>query len=260
MKKKIYLFLLISSVCFGQFPGENIEMLENADLLLKPKAPTLQKYGYDNFYINEKLKKKYACCESFNSRHASLEGREFKVVKITPIEFSSDYILELSAKNGETIYFKYSSMYEHLFPFKFLSKVSKEIYCSRINVTNDKFDGTSRSSTPYVGGAKFIKYVDGEKTTIYFTINETGSTLNVNKKGLILLFQGSEKIEFPDANIDVEASSSGYVYSAFVTLSKEHIDVFLNNKITDNRLYVYDGSFKEEDAELLINYLSCLVE
>ena len=78
---------------------------------------------------------------------------------------------------------------------------------------------------------------DGKSNT-YMSVNELGSTINVGKKGLILLLENGKKIELPNAEIHakVHKGRRGYVYSAFIELIKEDIDLIINNPITDNRL------------------------
>lgn len=92
------------------------------------------------------------------------------------------------------------------------------------------------------------------------SINELGSTINVGIKGLTLLLENGKKIERPNADIDakVNKGGSGYLYSAFIELTKEEIDLLINNPITDNRLYIYDGQIK--NGAKLSEYLKCLTK
>lgn len=48
------------------------------------------------------------------------------------------------------------------------------------------------------------------------------------------------------------------MYSAFIKLSKKEINLLLNNRITDNRLYIFDDTVDKDSANKIIEYLKCL--
>lgn len=77
MKKLILFSLSILTLnSFGQnFPGNDIQLLVGKELKVKEVAASLQKYGYDRFFTDIKLKKKYDCCQSYNSKYESLAGK-----------------------------------------------------------------------------------------------------------------------------------------------------------------------------------------
>ena len=106
-----------------------------------------------------------------------------------------------------------------------------------------------------------MKVIDRGETTIYLIVRVSGSTLNVGKEGLYILFEDGTKLIKPDAKIDVEVSSgSGYVYSAFVPLSQSEIKLLINKDITDKRTYLYDGTVDNESAKEIREYLKCLTK
>ena len=124
----------------------------------------------------------------------------------------------------------------------------------------DKFIGDTTYMTPYASGFSFVKKKKGKSETIYLAKNEPGSTLNVGKKGLIILLENGKRIDKPNAELDVKASTygSGYVYSVLAELTADDVNLLLNNLITDSRLYIYDGTTNKEDAKTLIEYLKCI--
>src|SRR5690606_30521893 len=129
-------------------------------------------------------------------------------------------------------------------------------YCKDIETTTDKFTNEITSRSDYSEGISFLKITKNGSSKVYLAINESGSTVNVGKKGLILLLENGKKIEKPNAPIDVEAGRSNYVYSAFIELTKAEIDLIINNPITADRLYIYDGEIKF--GAKLSEYLKCL--
>jgi hypothetical protein len=256
--------ILISNYSFGQnFPGNDVDLLLNKEIKVKEKDESLQKYGYDHFYKNDKLKKKYDCCESYNSKYSGLVGKVFKVLSAEPYKnIIGTEKYKLKIENAETgiIYFDYSPKYEHSFPFEVIGGLDlpEDFYCKNIETTTDKFDGKTTSRSDYSEGIAFIKVVKDNSSKIYMTVNEIGSTINVGKKGLILLLENGKKIDRPNAKLDTKVNKGGrgYVYSAFIELTQAEIKLIIENKITDNRLYIYDGVIK--NGEKLSEYLKCL--
>lgn len=107
------------------FLSEDVYCYKNQLLYVLPKTKSLQKYGYDYFYKTKKMEKKYACCQSYNSRYESLANRYFYVTEInhhpkykTSILYAGKYYFTLKDKDtDEIVYFEYSSKYEDSFPF-----------------------------------------------------------------------------------------------------------------------------------------------
>ena len=266
-----YLFflmtLLLSTIAFGQdlFPAYDTAMISGRELKVKPIAETLQRYGYDGFFIDEKLKKKFECCDGVNSKYKSLVDKIFKVVEIQPytdILNQRKYTLKLTNTETGDIYFDYDPRYKHLWNFHFVGehKIPEGFFCRNIEMIADKFKGDTTYMTPYASGFSFIKKKKGKDEIIYLSKNQPGSTLNVNEKGLIVLLENGKRLDKPSAKLKVKSSSygSGYVYSAFEILTPSDIDLLLNNLITDSRLYIYDGETNKEDAKTLVEYLKCI--
>lgn len=265
MKQKILIaIILISNITFGQnFPENDVNLLLNKEIKVKEKNESLQKYGYDNFFKTEKLKKKFDCCESYNSKYDGLVGKTFNVLSAEPyknIIGADKYKLKLENTETGIIYFDYDPRYEHSFPFEVLGGLDlpEDFYCKKIETTTDKFNGKTTSRTDYSEGVSFIKITEDKSSKIYMSINEIGSTLNVGKKGLILLLENGKKINRPNAklNTKINKGGRGYIYSAFFELTQGEIKLIIENKITDNRLYIYDGVIK--NGEKFGEYLKCL--
>lgn len=71
MKVKLTSLLLLISTCiFGQgiFPGNDTSLISGQQLKVTPLDKMFQKYGYEGFYKDEKLKKIYECCDGINSK------------------------------------------------------------------------------------------------------------------------------------------------------------------------------------------------
>lgn len=279
MKKLLLLsIILISGLTYGQdFPAKSVDLLLNKTVKPKALKESMQKYAYKNFYSKfdtvskklEKYKKGHRAFPkgTFQSDYDKLVGKEFLVTKIYDQKstLSSDEgrysVLELKNPELGTVFYNYDSKYDFEFELEVVGglELPEGFYCKDIETTTDKFNGETTASSDYSEGIKFLKITKNGSSKIYMAINESGSTLNVGEKGLILLLENGNKIERPNAKIDVDTGSGrNYVYSAFIELTKKEIDLIINNPITDDRLYIYDGEIK--NGAKLSEYLKCLTK
>lgn len=270
--------ILITNLSYGQesFPAERVDLL--LDKTVKPKviSKSMQVYAYKNFYSKfdtlskklEKYKKQHRAYPntSSTSDYNKLVGKEFNVVKIfsqkTAISLDEGRYFVLQLQNDElgTIYYDYDSKYDFNYELEVMGGLDlpEGFYCKDITIETDKFTGETKAISNYSEGISFIKVTKDEVSKIYLTINESGSTPNVGKKGLILLLENDKRIERVNAEIDVKTGSRNYVYSAFIELSEAEIDLLLKNDIIADRLYIYDGEIK--NGKKLREYLKCLTK
>jgi hypothetical protein len=277
MKKVLLLFgfVIISLISFSQktdtaanFPRKHAELLLGKELKVLPKDVKWQEFGYSGFYKHKNFDKEimpklYSSDDNISSKYSSLVGKVFKVLSIEPYKniIGTDKF-KLEIENSETgiIYFDYDSKYEFDFPFKVVGGLNlpEGFYCEDVTTTVDKFTGDTTYTSKVSEGTAFIKVKNGNKSVIYISKNQPGNTLNVKEKGFILLLQNGFRIDKPDAPIDVESNGSGgWVYSVFVALNENDIKLLTENAITDDRLYIYDGTIKY--GKTLMEYLKCIV-
>ena len=259
MKKLLLVLIALPMIGFGQFPGKDVNLLLNKELKVLPKAESLHEYGYDYFFKNKKMKKKYACCDSYNSKYKALVNKVFKVINIEP--YNSDYKLLLENDETGTVYFKYSTRFKHSFPFEVIGGLDYPagFFCKDIKKTEDKFNNEVTYRSPLLEDLNFTKFVKNDNIVYYLSCNTIGSTVVVDGKGVILLLDNGEKIEWSEEKIDVKVSSGGnYVYSCFIRLSSEDIAKLQQNNISDFRLYIFDN--KVENSEKYKQYINCMVE
>lgn len=282
MKKIIFscIFCLTFLNIFSQsFPENNPELLLNK--IVKPKeiSETLQKYAYKNFYLefdkekkqftkDDKKNKPFATGPSYSviSDYSKLVGKEFKVLEIFEIipkySFSGkEYAIEIENSEIGKIFYKYDPKYEHSFELEVVGGLDypTDFFCSKIEHQKDKFEDKETFFTPYENGISFMKTIEKGKTSIYLSVRVNGSTLNVGKKGLNILFEDGTKFTKAEASIDTKVSSgSGYIYSAFIQLTQADIKLLTEKNITDTRVYIYDGTVDKDSAKKIREYLKCL--
>jgi len=131
--------------------------------------------------------------------------------------------------------------------------------CSFIKTTIDKFDGTITMRSPIDNPCLFIKHIRNGDTTLIFRPTASGSTLNTNIKGVIILFKDGTKIERPNEIINVNsATGTGWEYSAYMHLTKEEEAQFLISPMTDYRLYIYDATVTNYAGKIYQKILNCI--
>lgn len=165
--------------------------------------------------------------------------------------------------SGQRIYFKYDKKYEDSFPFNTSTiNYPADYFCSKIEKEKDEFTNELRFSSPLMNGRQIspmtiYKYINKGKTVYYLSLRTNGSTVNVNKSGVIILFQDGTKWTRA-SKIDVEAGSNGFEYSAFITLTPTDLTTFLTKRIKKFRLYIYDEEVNSSDADRFKLYTECI--
>ena len=259
--------------------GEDVYLYKNALLKIDPKPTGNLNYCFygtlkdcqaaynDNVLYPEKDYK-------FNTSKTKLEGRIFSVDKIINKE-GDDFTGKASRINApililkdtttkEIIYFKYDVKYATTsYGFPFLTNVTlpEEYFCNKLESKKDDFSGEITIQNPYSQATKeyIYKIINKSDTTYYLSLKAYGSTVTVDGKGVIILFENGSKLEKPDEKIDVKVGQKDYDYSCFIRLSKEDIELLRKNKISKYRLYIYDTNLSSFSAESLVKYTNCIV-
>ncbi len=103
------------------------------------------------------------------------------------------------------------------------------------------------------------KHINKGKSVYYLSLRTYGSTVNVNETGVIILFTDGTKWT-RQSKIDVDAESSGFEYSAFITLALTDLTTFSTKKIKKFRLYIYDEVVNSSDADKFKLFVKCVKE
>lgn len=177
--------------------------------------------------------------------------------------FTKPIFILKDISSGQIIYYKYDKEDETKFPFV-TSKINYPVnyLCSKIEKEKDDFTNELRFSSPLMSGREILpmtihKYINKGKSTFYLSLSVTGNTVNVNKNGVIILFQDGTKWTRA-SKIDVESGSSGFDYSTFITLTPNDIMTFSTKKIKKFRLYIYDKEVNSSDADKFKLYTECI--
>ena len=259
--------------------GEDVYLYKNALLKIDPKPTGNLNYCFykslkdcqtafnDNVLYPEKQYK-------FTTSKAKLEGRIFNVDKIIDKQ-GNDFTGKASRVNApiliikdtttkEVIYFKYDVKYATTsYGFPFLTNVTlpEDYFCDKLESKKDDFSGEITIQNPYsLTTEEYIyKKINKSDTTYYLSLKAHGSTITVDGTGVIILFEDGSKLEKPDEKIDVKVGQKDYDYSCFIRLSKDDIQLLRKNKISKDRLYIYDTNLSSFSAESLVKFTTCIV-
>jgi hypothetical protein len=179
--------------------------------------------------------------------------------------FDKPIFLLKDIANGQIIYYRFDKENETKFPF-ITSKINYPIdyFCSQIQEQKDEINNEIKLSSPLIRGNKILpltisRYVNNGKSIFYLSLNAKGNTVNVNQKGVTVLFQDGTKWT-KACKIDVQAGYSGYDYSAFITLTKNDLITFSTKEIKKFRLYIYDTEINPSDASKFRMYTECIMK
>ena len=166
----------------------------------------------------------------------------------------------------QLIYFKYDKIVDSDFPFLTTkTKYNATILCNQIMREVDEFTNEININTPYPGLGEsssviLYKSIKSGKTVYYLSLQTNGSTLNVSKQGVTVLFEDGTKFSKPTAALDVDAADDGYAYSAFIPITLTEVQIFTKKRIKKFRLYIYDGEISPQTAEKFTFFSKCVID
>lgn len=265
MKKITTLILiLISMNLFSQeqfFVGEDSELLIGKKVTLKEG-----KSYYSGFYKDSKIKK-LLYKDGLGNNPDKLKGIEFLVTKTitNPNKYNlgKDLVLILESEKTGTVYYAYDPESSESFELNIIGGITlpEGYLCKYLEVEKDKFSSKVTTRTPTNYEYAIIKVVENNEITIYLKLQSYGSTLNINEKGLKILFSDGTIITKPDEKIDYksESGTKGWTYSCFFSLNIDDLDKLSKKTITDYSLYIYEREIKDSNAIELREYLKCML-
>lgn len=134
--------------------------------------------------------------------------------------------------------------------------------CKGITMEINKFSGDTTYRSPLLLDVHFT-LVKNELKEFYLSLQCIGSIASVGNKGVVILFSDNQRLEFPKAKIDCDVNSygEGFIYSSFIKLKAEDIEILKNFLITDFQLYIFESkNIKPKQSEKFKEYLNCLLE
>ncbi|MNK21294.1 hypothetical protein D3C87_395480 [compost metagenome] len=257
MKKIIVVFaLLLSLSAIAQnFPERRPQLLIGKELKVTPFKITEYEKGYKKFYSDIEMRKTYLEKDKYSSFTPveQLEGRVFKVTAVEasdPTEKNYSRLTLVDETKGETLYYKYDRRFEKNFHFEVVGglKLPADLYCDFITEKKDKFTDEIIYSSELLQGMVFTKIKKGAGAKYFISVSDYKEEQYLGKKGVIILLENNKRIDRPDVVIEVGPESKyGFSHSATFELTLKEVNLLIDNKMTDVRLYTFDGEVGYQD-------------
>lgn len=288
MKKLILLVSLYFSICNSFYAqrfteyyfGEDVYLYKNALIKFNSEKATSLNYMFygalkdcQELFNNNVLypDKQYA----FSTDKEKLTNRIFSVEQIINKEgkefvgkaskYNAPILLLKDTTSKELIYFKYdtkNTVLNYYFPFLTSVNINKDYFCNKLESKKDDFTGETKIQNPISLTTKeyIYKNINQSDTTYYLSFETTGvGEPIVDGKGVIILFENGSKLEKPNEEIDVKVGQKDYVYSCFIKLTKQDLDLLRKNNISKYRLYIFDAKLSQYESIRLQNYIDCII-
>ena len=265
MKKNLLIAfaLFVSILVYAEdFAGENVELYRGKTI--EVTDPSFGR-NYQNYY--SKFDKKNLRLDKTNPKvqYNPTKGTQWVVKEIYKDKLFNDYILELISGKS-VVYYNYNKAVKRSLEFKVIGglDIPEGFYCDDFTYTEDKFSNlrvyTSKPTDGFTISVGF-RVVDGEKyTAFHLHKNTIGRSCEVGKKGFIMLLENGDKIEKPDAEIEVNVNPTGsaYVYSVDIPLTDEDLQKLSQYRITDTKTYIFTSQIDE--GEKIMHYIKCAMK
>jgi hypothetical protein len=218
-------------------------------------------YPSDEYeFVTEKdslMNKIFLVSDIVDKNGKSLIGNEYIPYLDNPI-----FVL-IDTFYNQTLYFKYEKNYDFNFPFdSFGINYSKDILSSDIEIRKDDFTNEVKINTPILSGNQISpmiihKIIKGSTSSYYLSLRTIGYDVNVNKSGVIILFEDGSKWS-RQSKVDVEVADDGFEYTSYIRLTNNDLSIFSSKRVKKFRLYIYDQSVNIGIAEKFKVYASCI--
>lgn len=260
MKRIATLLLFITS--FATSAQQQFFVGKDSDLLTGKSVTIKEGQSYYNGFYKDSSLTKILFKKGNGSDPDKLKGQIFEVKGSMkhPKTYIDDIVLILENKEQGTIYYSYMPKFESTFLLDVVGGLTppEGFLCRRLSPMKDKFSSKVTTDTPINFEYSITKVEENGSNRIYLRLQSYGTTLNVGKTGLKILFSDGTVMEKSDAKINSKVDTSGYIYSCFINLSKGDIEILSNKTITDYSLYIYERKIKDNNAYELKEYLKCL--
>lgn len=254
----VLLFIITITASSQQqfFVGNDADLLTGKTVTVKEV-----KSSYGDFYKNSNLTTRLFKKGNGNDPE-KLKGLTFTVkgsIK-NPKAYLQEIILILENEKIGTVYYTYMPKYEDLFLLDVVGGLIPPdgFLCNRLTPVKDKFSSKLITDTPSTFEYSITKIEENGTSKLYLKLQSFGTTLNLGKTGLKILFSDGTVMEKSDAKISSKIESGGFTYSCFINLTKDDIEILTNKTISDYSLYIYERKLKDNNAFELIEYLKCL--
>ena len=221
--------------------------------IMEKKKGAIYSYKKDYSKINNKIST-ISKIETTGGRPDPVIGDQLLITFYNP-EAGTFYQRDYSG----TLYLDYELVEPLLLP------PANEIYCFDFKVDYDKFEKKSSVYTGLEDPVLFTKIVREKtnQTTFFLRLRSSSSTPQALVKGVKLIFEDGDIIDYPEIEVDYKVSQRKYAdfdVVAIFRMDDELIKKMLEYRLTDYRLYINDGALSEIQGKETKEKLRCLFE
>jgi len=130
--------------------------------------------------------------------------------------------------------------------------------CKGIEKKVDQFTGDVTYESPLIKQVHLAKIIRAEaKDTVYYLMLTQGDVSSVHGKGVTILFDSGDRLQFPEQKVETNYTSGTYWVSSFIRLTPEEMQKLATQKMKAARLYIKDFDIKTPDKWQ--SYATCLL-
>jgi hypothetical protein len=147
-----------------------------------------------------------------------------------------------------------------------ISSLAYSQNCEKITKKVDDFEDKISFRFSGLRNVSLSTYIEKGEVTSYLSLHTTGSTLSIGEKGVYILLDDGQKIIKANENIDSEFEpehyygSDNYEYSAFISLTKDELDLLTKHSIKKFKLYIYEQSVSQVNQDEQKELTKCLIQ
>jgi hypothetical protein len=259
-------FLFTITATAQDSPGSRPELLMDKTVKVKPLTAGILAYekGYDNFYADEKMVKRYAETKDRRTKHDALQGRVFTVTGIRPFESSGtkNFLLHLNdTLSNEAVYYKFNQNCEvqGKYYFEVLGGLEypDDFFCDYLKTEEDKAAGEKKLIATIAEGIHVIKVKKGS-AVIYrmeaVTVEQVISML----KGVTLVFENGGSIVKPEAEVQMSTNKNdNIVYFTTFELTPADVSLLTQSRLLSGKISRFEKTYTE--GQKLQGMVNCLL-
>lgn len=260
--------LILSVIAIAQdSPGMRPELLLEKTVKVKPLPDGVLAYekGYDSFFTDEKMYRRYAENKDRRTKPEALANRVFKVADVKPYTSygNENFLIKLlDSINNEHIYYKFNKYSESQgkYYFEVLGGLEypADFYCDFLTQTTDKATGEQKITASISEGLHIIKIKKGKEVSYKLeavTVEQVISML----RGVTLVFEDGRRIEKPDAEAVMGTNKNdNIVYIATVNLTPTEVSMLSQAKVVGGKISKFEKKYTEGGK--LSGMLKCLMK
>lgn len=259
------LFLISLSTFAQDSPGKRPALLMDKSVKIKPIPKTVLAYqqGYDSFYTDENLLKKYAENKSHKTNHDALANRVLKVTAVEPLpaQGAKNYKIKLQdTLSNETIFFKFNELSENkgMYYFEVIGGLTypPDFFCDYLQEKTDPATGEQKIMATLTEGITVSKTTRGKSPNYIMEVRTVEPIISM-MRGVSFVMENGLQVVKPEVECQMVVSSNdNLVYTASFELTPHEVSLLTQSRIVSGKISKFEKKYN--DGEKLRQMLKCM--